>query len=514
MAVTSIWPRKAPVSKLVNYVCNPEKTIASFPTLESTLAFEDQEKARGTLENLLGYAMNPGKTEEYKFTYGLNCTPENAIDFFERDKKSWGKEGGILLYHGYQSFKPGEVTAEQCHMIGIELAEKLWADRFRVVVATHLDHDHLHNHFVISSVSWADGKKFRCDHAMIDKLRVMSDELCREHGLSVIERPGKGRGVNPKIYDELGINRPPAFFTTIQKDIDAAIKCSLTMEDFYKQLQSKGYTWRKGNVKYFALKPPGKSRFTRIEKWCGDGYSLVGIAKRIRSGEEFENEATKQGLSWYYAAPKKIGNTNIVSGSKVKYKGNFGNRKKHYTGFQAQYIHYCYVFGVYKKRKKYIPIDRNAKRTVMLYSDLTRLTCKYNLKTETDVIAHLDNRRQETIPLYVRRKELYNRLRYTTSPEEAERIQAEITAINGELKPLRKEIRLCKRLLDPAPVPPADTDLNYRYTMDEIMEMERENEEQKEESQNGYGISSSKHNDERRNEAYAWRSRDGHEIDR
>ena len=70
------------------------------------------------------------------------------------------KEDGILAFHGYQAFKPDEVTPEVAHEIGIKLAEKLWGDRFEIVVTTHLDKKHIHNHFVLNSVSFVDGKKF------------------------------------------------------------------------------------------------------------------------------------------------------------------------------------------------------------------------------------------------------------------------------------------------------------------------------------------------------------------
>jgi type IV secretory pathway VirD2 relaxase len=75
-------------------------------------------------------------------------------------KRFWNKPGGNTAYHAYQAFKPGEVTPEQCHEIGVRLAQKLWGDRFEVVVATHLDQEHLHNHFVLNSVSFKDGYKF------------------------------------------------------------------------------------------------------------------------------------------------------------------------------------------------------------------------------------------------------------------------------------------------------------------------------------------------------------------
>ena len=78
-------------------------------------------------------------------------------------KRRWPDRGNRVLYHGYQSFLPGEVTPEQAHRIGVRLARELWGDRFEIVVATHLDRAHLHNHLVVNAMSFVDGTKFIWD---------------------------------------------------------------------------------------------------------------------------------------------------------------------------------------------------------------------------------------------------------------------------------------------------------------------------------------------------------------
>lgn len=113
----------------------------------------------GSVKDLIDYAENPDKTEKRYFVSGVNCLPELAYERMTATKKRYGKCDGIVAYHAYHSFKPGEVTPEQCHKLGVELAKRLWGDRFEVVVASHSDHDHLHNHFVINSVSFKDGLK-------------------------------------------------------------------------------------------------------------------------------------------------------------------------------------------------------------------------------------------------------------------------------------------------------------------------------------------------------------------
>ena len=106
-------------------------------------------------------------------------------------KQRYGKEDNYIAWHGYQSFKPGEVTPERCHEIGVKLAQEMWGDRFQVIVTTHLDKGHLHNHFCFNSVSFRDGKKYNYSKAEQQRLRDTSDRLCREYGLSVIEHSRK-----------------------------------------------------------------------------------------------------------------------------------------------------------------------------------------------------------------------------------------------------------------------------------------------------------------------------------
>ena len=98
--------------------------------------------------------------------------------------------GGRVCFHGYQSFQADEVTAEIAHQIGVKLAQELWGDRFEVVVATHCNTGHYHNHFVLNSVSFADGLKFDNTPADYARMREVSDRLCREYAISVIENPG------------------------------------------------------------------------------------------------------------------------------------------------------------------------------------------------------------------------------------------------------------------------------------------------------------------------------------
>ena len=143
MAVTKIWPIKGRVDKVIDYARNPEKTRESS---------YDRQVQLHTIDGVIEYAANEDKTEKKFFVSTLNCNKRYARDEFLTVKKQFNKEGGIVAFHGYQSFAGHEVTPEQAHEIGVQLARELWGDRFQVVVATHLNTANLHNHFISAPI--------------------------------------------------------------------------------------------------------------------------------------------------------------------------------------------------------------------------------------------------------------------------------------------------------------------------------------------------------------------------
>ena len=145
------------------------------------------------IPKVIDYAKNPEKTTSEKglLTSAVNCDIRTADRDFIYTKLHFGKTDQILAWHGYQSFKHNEVTPELAHQIGVLTAQELWGDRFQVVVATHLDRGHIHNHFVVNSVSCIDGFKFYASTETYQQMRNVSDKYCKEFGLSFIKHPEK-----------------------------------------------------------------------------------------------------------------------------------------------------------------------------------------------------------------------------------------------------------------------------------------------------------------------------------
>ena len=129
MATTSLWKVGGNINNAITYVENKEKT----------------EIPLDNLNNTLSYAENEDKTERQYYISGINCNVSNAYEEMKQVKKAFQKESGIVAFHGYQSFKEGEVTPDIAHKIGVELATEMWGDKYQVIVTTHLNTDHIHN---------------------------------------------------------------------------------------------------------------------------------------------------------------------------------------------------------------------------------------------------------------------------------------------------------------------------------------------------------------------------------
>lgn len=207
MATTKLWHIKGRLQDLLAYVENPEKTMAEKPDLQP-------------LWDVLSYVQRPAATEQGEYVTAVNCLKEIALQQMIQTKKRFGKEDKYIAWHGYQSFKPGEVTPELCHEIGVRLAKEMWGDRFQIIVTTHLDKDHLHNHFCFNSVSFRDGGKYNYSKAEQQRLRDRSDSLCREYDLSVIRHPHKAPSRKVWLDEKAG---KPTRYNVYREDVHEAI---------------------------------------------------------------------------------------------------------------------------------------------------------------------------------------------------------------------------------------------------------------------------------------------------
>ena len=416
MAVTSLWAVRGNLGGVLDYAANPEKT---------------------DLTNLLRYATQQRKTtvqEEgapvRQLVTGIHCAPATARREMQAVKKRFGKEKGVIAYHGYQSFASGECTPELAHEIGVKLARQLWGDRYQVLVATHLDKEnHLHSHFVINTVSFVDGKKFYRSGLDYRAMREASDALCREYGLSIIETPQPGKS---KHYAEHRAEQQgkPTWRSLIKRDVDTALRQSMTERQFFHALQQMGYEVKVGAD--ISVRPQGKERFFRLGRNLGENYTPAGTRRQLLEQSRPERE--------YPPQPRK-----------VKFHGQVKPARRA-TGFRALYYHYCYLLGIFPRNKRRLPRRvPPALREELLrgerFSQEVRLLSQYKIDTMEQLEAHQGKVEDDLKALLSQRAALYRQFRSVAAQSDPERkdwVKQEISTLTGQIKKLRKEAVLCE----------------------------------------------------------------------
>nr|WP_230977113.1 relaxase/mobilization nuclease domain-containing protein [Proteiniclasticum sediminis] len=237
-----------------------------------------------TVHERLSYAINPDKTNNGQLVKAYGCEPETAAGEMLLCKKEYEtyigrseeKKSDIVLYQIRQSFKPGEITPEKAQEIGYELAMSFAKGKYQFVVATHTDHAHIHNHIIFNSTSIDHTQKFRNFLGSSEAIRKISDKLCLENGLSIIEAPKQG----PSHYGKwLGDKKPLSWQEKLRQTIDTVTaQKPADFDTFLKLMVESGYEVKQGQ--YLAFKAGGQQKFTRLRS-LGEGYSEEEIRSAI-----------------------------------------------------------------------------------------------------------------------------------------------------------------------------------------------------------------------------------------
>ena len=438
MATTKIWPVKNSLKRLVDYASTPKKTTEY------------------DLETVIAYAMDGEKTagndERACYVTGVNCFAETALDEMLSTQRHFGKTDGNVAYHCYQSFKPGEVTPEQCHELGIELARRMFGDRYQVLVATHLDKDHLHNHLVCCSVSFIDGKKFNDNKGAYYRLRELSDEICRENGLSVIEKP---LGKTPRQLHFAEKNGEGTRYNLMRKAIDDVIPLSANIPAFLDLMKQRGYVIAYNpNRKYPTIRSVHSKKATRLFR-LGEEYEIERIAQRISDNRLKEVARNRDEIRLRSFHTPVRHSPVIVNRYRVR----------KITGIYALYLRYLYLLG-YRPQKKHRPLSpemREACRMCDKYSDCAKLMAKHHLRTEEDVRSFIEDSGQRMEVLSNDRQKIRNRLRRARDPATIDELKAARDLLTEEIAGIRKEVKTAKFTLERSEKAREATEIEYEY---------------------------------------------------
>lgn len=393
MAYTSIIPVHR-LDNSISYIKDKEKTTKP-------------AASAGSLEEAIDYALNRDKTETMVFEDAIGCTCEDAFADMLATKRRFHKMDGVQGYHLIQSFAAGEVSPELAHLIGMELAEQLLKGKYEVVVTTHLNTSHYHNHLVFNSVSMEDGRKYHSNsRSYYEDVRRISDGLCKKYGLSIIQ-PGGGKG-KPYAQWQAEQDGKPTWRTAIRMDIKETVAESFSWRQFISMMEKKGYSF-KLNRKYIALRAPGMERYVRL-KSLGKNY-------------------TEEAIRGWILQPK------LPKGQQAG-KGNPAKRKKLH-GLQALYYSYLYQMGVLKRKPKRIPyvVRQDIRRLDERIAQMEFLQ-KHGITTREELESYRKPLEQQVLALTKERHRLYR----------AEPESVRIQEITDTLKPLRKDIRMCVKI--------------------------------------------------------------------
>ena len=406
MATTSIWSIKNNLKQSINYIINPEKTINK----------DYGKEAYNYLE--ISTTEYNFKNEKVCFVSSLNCSERNPYEDMKFTKEQYGKTDGILAFHGYQSFKENEVTPDIAHEIGVKLAEEMFKD-YEVVVSTHQNTNHIHNHFILNSVSFKTGKKYNNNRTNLAKLRNISDSLCSEYGFSVLDEDiGYKNTYNHKVLEN-------DYYKTLKEDLDNVISYSITLKQVIERLKKLDYkVYFRNSI--MTIYRDGKDK-VRIEKAFGNDYSIDNINKRLYLSRQIVFKPLPQ---------------------RTIFEEYSKNNKTH-KGIYGLFLYYCYLLGVFPKKhpKQYLPYSIRKEITKLNeYSNQIIFMKKNNIETEEDLNNFSKTNYDEYKTLMDKRENLWKQYHRAKSEEVKSEILTEINDIQPQIKELRKYDKYCKNI--------------------------------------------------------------------
>jgi hypothetical protein len=452
LAITKIIALKARMDTAINYVTNKEKTV---------------------LKNAVAYAANPDKNMGRVLEGSSGCSIDNAHTQMKETKDQHGKKGGVLGYHIIQSFAPNEATPEQAYAISSEFVYRYLALEYETVWSTHVDRDHIHSHIVFNSVSYVDGKKYVSNRKTYAEIQRISDQICREYGLSVIAPIKFNNTLSYADWNSVQ-NGNKTYRQRIKEDIDQAISESFSYGEFLVTMEEMGYDVKTG--KHVAFRPPGKERFSRGHN-LGESYSEDEIRARIENSplppigaypelttyqkQQFERskympDVERRYWRWMFmlglvkkrqAQPRM---TKYLKGELEKlerYKEQQRFLKNHGVGTTSEFHNYKAKLNdkLEEYRRLLIPINTEFKRYKPVFKalfDISKYENSYNM--------YLDGYSmfKDEHELYINAKTKLNKYPVNELRKKKVELYERKEEIKKEMQTVRSELRICKNIED------------------------------------------------------------------
>ena len=395
----------------------------------------------GSPKHAVSYVAEQEKTGNGKFVSGINCSVCRAAEEMKAVQKRFGMRGTNTVYHGFQSFLPGEVTPEEAHEIGVETARKMWGRQYQVVVATHLGTVAIHNHFIANAVSFRDGKKFKNRFRDHYRLREISDSLCREHGLSVPEATDS-RALKKGIY-WVHRNGSQTRMDILKQDIEDCINIAPSYSGFCRRIEAKGYSY---SPDYHSVRAPDWER--------GIPLVLLGIPE-----EAFWEKLDK---NWGDRTIRDKWNAHPPYEPKrfplLELERQLAFSVQHATDTATVLIDAVFLMIV-----TLLQLTRNEREGLVSYRPLSPslrmelpqldqlrsqslLLSENHIRTPDALDTFIENRKERITVLEQERQHCRNRLRRPKEPPVEAVLKEKACSITSRLKPLRKELAAALRI--------------------------------------------------------------------
>ncbi len=425
MATTGFWPVKSRLKEVIDYAENPDKTTDK--------KFLDED-----LYAALRYVENDKKTDQTMYVSAINCPKQRAYEVMMSTKKRYGKLGGNVAYHGYQSFVSGEVTPAEAHEIGLETAKRMWGDNYEVVVTTHLNTDNIHNHIVVNSVSFRTGRKFENHISDHFKLREISDAVCRERGKQVLE--GSHFYGNKKEY-WIRKSGQLSHKDMLRRDIDEALSQSTNFKGFEYYLKCLGYRFQRDlHYEHPSIIADGWERAVRIDK-LGERFTMENIKGRL-----IKNQGNPEVYAAKYPEYKRKPLLLIeLQMQKYERKSTIDLLFEVFI----ELIKLCTGDNIQQTSNRPLsPLMRAEVRKLDKYLEDYKLLCDNKIETAEQLVSFRDELTAKITELEAERYAVRNKLRRVKTPEEEFALKEQAKEITKKITPLRKQRQSSIRILE------------------------------------------------------------------
>lgn len=487
MAYIKVVPIKVTVKKALKYAMNEEKIkIEKDKDIINELNYvmnkektTYQDELDKEIKQTLDYDVNDNN-REIILSSGINCVSNPEIAYMQfnlvyqkyPEKLSWGKDKNnsstkqsIKAHHFIQSFKKGEIDPVKAHELGKELCNRAFKNNHQIIISTHVDKDHVHNHIVVNAIG-LDGKKFYSNKESLMNIRSIGDEICRENNLYVIKKEDyKDKPKNNFHYKEwMERKKGTSWKQKIQLDIDKLVIKVNSLEELIRELRKQGYTVVESSErnKYLKVKPPEKERFVRT-KTLGEEYTEEALIRRINEKdkekpivEKFKDKSYKGIQKDYNDTLHKLG-IMIIRGEKKDYK-RYDSKKPYsikndfHVNILANQLYYLNKNNIeseldlkekYKAvQEQYITVRKKVQDLNKVVITLKSVNEEINVYKE---LAHKENKTQADLIRLQSCKNTFAKYNIKTETD-IKKYQAAYEKANKEIELLNEQMKEAKEL--------------------------------------------------------------------